>query len=94
MSQFSWNGVSSNELQALVNSNKVVTVWGFDASADGAYVGATNVQSGVDSHIYSITGYNPANGRYSIRNPWDTQHLSLTHAQLRELNAFISWSNS
>jgi len=94
VSQFSWNGVSSNELQALVNSNKVVTVWGFDASADGPYVGETNVQSGVRSHAYSITGYNPANGRYTIRNPWDNQHLSLTHAQLCELNATIGWSNS
>jgi len=91
---FSWFGVSDSELQALVNSNKVVTVWGFDASADGDYVGETNVQSGVRSHAYSITGYNQSNGRYSIRNPWDTEHLSLTHSQLRQLNASIGWSNS
>ena len=90
----SWTGVSSGELQALVNSNKVVTVWGFDASADGDYVGETDVQSGVQAHAYAITGYDSSTGRYSIRNPWDTQHLSLTHAQLRELNASIGWSNS
>lgn len=91
--------VSGPELQAFVNSNRVVTVGGFDSSADGAFVGArnvpsTDVQSGVRRHAYSITGYNPANGQYSIRNPWDTQHLSLTHAQLVELNASIRWSNN
>ena len=89
----SWR-LSSAELQALVNSNRVVTVGGFDASADGGYVGDTNVQSGVRRHAYAITGYNPANGRYSIRNPWDKKHLSLTHGQLAELEASIHWSNS
>ena len=88
------SSVSSAELQALVNSNRVVTVGGFDASADGPYVGATNVQSGIRSHAYAITGYNPANGRYTIHNPHDRNHLSLTHAQLVELNASIRWSNS
>ena len=77
-----------------MNSNKVVNLGGFDESADGPYTTATDVQSGVRSHAYAITGYNPTNGQYSIRNPWDTQHLSLTHEQLVELNASIRWSNS
>jgi len=88
------SSVSSAELQALVNSSKVVTLAGFDESADGPYVGEMDVQSGSRDHVYAITGYNPTNGRYNIRNPWDTQHLSLTHEQLVELNAWINWSNS
>ena len=89
-----YNTVSDSELRALVNSNKVVTLWGFDSSADGGYVGETNVQSGIRRHAYAITGYNPTNGRYTIRNPHDRNHLSFTYAQLRELNATIGWSNS
>merc|ERR1712100_735561 len=37
------SSVSSAELQALVNSNKVVTLGGFDESADGPYTTATDV---------------------------------------------------
>ena len=69
------NGVSSAELQNLVNSNKVVTVgWG--------------------GHARAIVGYNPATGRYDIRNPYDTNHSSLTHADLINNGAFVAWSNS
>ena len=69
------NGVSSAELQDLVNSNKVVTV-------------------GWNGHARAIVGYNPATGRYDIRNPYDTNHSSLTHADLINNAAFVAWSNS
>jgi hypothetical protein len=69
------NGVSSAELQGLVNSNKVVTVgWG--------------------GHARSIVGYNAVTGRYNIRNPYDRNHSSLTHAQLCNNGASVAWSNS
>ena len=88
------SSVSSAELQALVNSNRVVTIGGFDESADGGYLTETDVQSGIRSHAYAITGYDSSTGRYTIHNPHDRRHLSLTHAQLVELNASIRWSNS
>ena len=70
-----FNGVSSAELQGLVNSNKVVTV-------------------GWSGHARAIVGYNAATGRYDIRNPYDTNHSSLTHAELINRGASVAWSNS
>jgi hypothetical protein len=69
------NGVSSAELQTLVNGDNVVTVaWG--------------------GHARSIVGYDAVSGEYDIRNPYDENHSSLTHADLINLNAFASWSDS
>ena len=69
------NGVSSAELQALVNGDNVVTVgWG--------------------GHARSIVGYDAITGDYDIRNPYDENHSSLTHAELVDLGAKVRWSNS
>lgn len=69
------NGVSSAELQTLVNSDNVVTVgWG--------------------GHARSIVGYDAITGVYDIRNPYDENHSSLTHAELIGLGASASWTNS
>jgi len=69
------NGVSSQELMDLVNSNKVVTVaW--------------------NGHARSIVDYDPLTGQYDIRNPYDQNHSSLTHAQLINNDAYVAWSNS
>ncbi|EAU72638.1 C2 family cysteine protease [Synechococcus sp. RS9916] len=80
--------------------------WG-NASASG--VGATNVSSselqtlvnsnrvvaaGWGGHARTITGYNATTGQYTIRNPYDRNHSTLTHAQLISLGAQFSWSNS
>ena len=83
-----------------VNSNQVVSVSGFNSNADGGYIGATNIQSGVRSHVYSITNHDAATNRFTLYNPWginglgNSQHLSLTYAQLRQLGAGVSYSNS
>jgi hypothetical protein len=69
------NGVSSAELQTLVNGDNVVTV-------------------GWSGHARSIVGYDAVTGEYDIRNPYDRNHSSLTHAQLISRGAFVSWSNS
>ena len=69
------NGVSSAELQTLVNGDNVVTV-------------------GWNGHARSIVGYDAITGDYDIRNPYDENHSSLTHAQLISRGAFVSWSNS
>ena len=69
------NGVSSAELQNLVNGDNVVTV-------------------GWSGHARSIIGYDAITGDYDIRNPYDRNHSSLTHAELIGLGASVSWSNS
>lgn len=69
------NGVSSAELQNLVNGDNVVTV-------------------GWSGHARSIIGYDAITGDYDIRNPYDRNHSSLTHAELIDLGASVSWSNS
>ena len=69
------DGVSSTELQTLVNGDNVVTVlWG--------------------GHARSIVGYDAITGDYDIRNPYDENHSSLTHAELIDLGASVSWTNS
>jgi hypothetical protein len=88
------NGVSKTELISYVNSNRVVTVRGFNSLATGSNSGPTNISSGVQNHAYSIVGYDSRTERFDIRNPWDTQHLSLTHRQLRQLGADIRYSLS
>jgi hypothetical protein len=88
------NGVSKAELISYVNSNRVVTVRGFNGLATGSNSGPTNISSGVQNHAYSIVGYDSRTERFDIRNPWDTQHLSLTHRQLRQLGADIRYSLS
>ena len=87
-------GVSQAELINMVNSNRVVTASGFNGLATNSNAGATNISTAVGGHVYSIVGYDATTGRFDIRNPWDTRHLSLTHAQLRQLGAWISSSNS
>ncbi len=67
--------VSSEELQTLVNSDRVVCAgWG--------------------GHARTIMSYDEVTGVYEIRNPYDENHSSLTHAQLISLGAQFSWSNS
>ena len=97
-------GISQAELINMVNSNRVVTASGFngnastdddgDGSIDWKSNSTTNIGSAVQGHVYSIVGYDASTDRFDIRNPWDTRHLSLTHAQLRQLGAWISSSNS
>jgi hypothetical protein len=69
------NGVSSAELQALVNGDNVVTV-------------------GWSGHARTIMSYDDSTGEYTIRNPYDENHSSLTHAELISRGAFVSWSNT
>ena len=86
-------GVSEAELINMVNSNQIVTVRGFNALATDSNAGATDISTGIRSHAYSIVGYDASTGRFDIRNPHDRRHLSLTHAQLRQLGADVRYSN-
>jgi hypothetical protein len=45
-------------------------------------------------HARSIVGHDEVTGEYDIRNPHDQNHSLLTHADLINLNAFASWSDS
>ena len=95
--QVNWSGIggiNQTELVNMVNSNRVVTVSGFNSNATNANAGTTSISTGVQGHVYSIVGYNSTTERFDIRNPWDSRHLSLTHFQLRQLGAWISYSNS
>jgi hypothetical protein len=47
-----------------------------------------------NGHARTITGYNATTDQYTIRNPYDRNHSSLTHSQLINLGAQFSWSNS
>ena len=80
----SWSpgGLDRVELINLVNSNRVVNVSGFNANATNSNSGATDISTGVRSHVYVATGYNASTGRFSLRNPWGTRHLSLTFNQV------------
>ena len=78
----------------LINSNKVVTISGFNNLATNSNAGETQISTAVQGHVYAITGYNSATGRFSIRNPWGSQHLSLTYSQLLQLNGWISSTDS
>lgn len=52
------------------------------------------VTVGWRGHARTIMSYNAASGQYTIRNPYDQNHSTLTHAQLISLGAVVSWSNS
>ena len=52
------------------------------------------VTAGWGGHARTIMSYNATSGQYTIRNPYDQNHSTLTHAQLISLGAQFSWSNS
>jgi len=87
-------GLNEAELITMVNSNQAVTVSGFNTNATNSNAGSTSISTAVQGHVYSVVGYNATTKRFDIRNPWDSRHLSLTHAQLRQLGAYISYSNT
>ena len=58
------------------------------------FIGALGRYESPESASRACHRWADSAGQYSIRNPWDTKHLSLTHSQLVELNASIRWSNS
>jgi len=87
-------GLSAAELINLINSNRIITIGGFNTNATNSNAGETSISTAVQGHAYTITGYNATTGRFSIRNPWGSQHLSLTSNQLMQLAGTITYSNS
>ena len=97
-------GVSQNELISYVNSSRVVNVGSFngnastdddgDNSIDWKSTNSTNIGRAVQSHAYSVVGYNASTRRFDIRNPWGTANLSLRYNQLVQLGSWFSFSNS
>jgi len=90
-------GVSFNEFIDIVNSNKVVTIRGFNSLATNSDAGETDISTAVQSHAYSVVGYGyheeTGDMRFDIRNPWGNKHLQLTFEQLLELDANIRYTN-
>ena len=52
------------------------------------------VTVGWGGHARTIMSYDAITGEYTIRNPYDRNHSSLTHTELVNLGAGIAWSNS
>jgi len=70
---------------------EILEAW--NGSANGA-TPSTNASDAVQEHAYTITGYESASRRFTVRNTWDTQSLRLTFSQIRSLGGTISWSVS
>ena len=71
------------------NGNEILESW--NGSSNGA-TPSTNASDAIQEHAYTITGYEAASSRFTVRNPWDTQSLRLTFDQIRSLGGTISWS--
>jgi len=91
------SGVSFSEFMEIVNSDKVVTIRGFNSLATNSNAGETDISTAVQSHAYSVIGYGyheeTGDMRFDIRNPWGNKHLQLTFEQLLELDANIRYTN-
>ncbi len=84
-STWSWSGISSLTEQTVinwVNSNTIVTLG----------TGSNPGNNLVGGHAYAITSYNASNGTFFVRNPWATQHVELTWAQLMSSNVDLAYS--
>ena len=86
------SGIDASELINLVNSSRIVTMSGFNGNATNSNAGETNISTAVQSHLYTVTGYSAATGRFSLRNPWGSRHLSLTFNQLMQLGGDVSYT--
>ncbi len=98
----SW-GLTTNGIEHVTGLS---ASWG---NASNSSVGITNVSSwelqnlvnsnrvvtvGWGGHARTIMSYDASTGDYTIRNPYDQNHSSLTHAELISRGAQIAWSNS
>jgi hypothetical protein len=98
----SW-GLTTNGIEHVTGLS---ASWG---NATNSSVGITNVSSwelqnlvnsnrvvtvGWGGHARTIMSYDASTGDYTIRNPYDQNHSSLTHAELISRGAQIAWSNS
>jgi hypothetical protein len=80
-----WNNIDGLTKQTMVdwvNSNKIITL-GTGTSPGNNLVGA---------HAYAVTSYNASNDTFFVRNPWGTQHVELTWAQLISSDVDFSYS--
>jgi hypothetical protein len=84
-------GYNSTRYQVSNSANKTALVNALNAGR-AVTIGTTgNSTLMVSSHAYSITGYDAGTDRFSIFNPWGTQHPApLTWAQLQaNTTAFV-----
>ncbi len=80
-----WDSAASLTQQTVidwVNSNKIITL-GTGANPGNGLVGG---------HAYAVTSYNASNGTFFVRNPWATQHVELTWAQLVSSDVDFAYS--
>ncbi|MEL6554515.1 MAG: C2 family cysteine protease [Cyanobacteria bacterium J06621_11] len=90
---FGLGGVTQSEMIGLVNSNRVLTIGGFNNNATNSNAGATEVSTAIQGHAYVVTGYSSSTGRYTLHNPWGSRHLELTFNQLVQLGGRLDYSH-
>ncbi len=76
------NGLTQQTMIDWVNSNKIVTLG----------TGTNPGNNLVGGHAYAVTSYNANNGTFFVRNPWGTQHVELTWAQLISSDVDFAYS--
>ncbi len=90
-------GVDEAEFIDIVNSDKIVTIRGFNSLATNSNAGETDISTAVQNHAYSVVDYGyhaeTEEMRFDIRNPWGRKHLQLTFDELVDLDANIRYTN-
>lgn len=88
-------GYNSTRYASSNAANKAALVNALDAGR-AVTVGTTGSSTlMVSSHAYSITGYDSASDKFTIFNPWGTQHPApLTWAQLQANTSFFVVANA
>ncbi len=74
--------LTKDKLIAMAKSNQILTAGFINGPGYGV----------VSGHAYTLSGYDAATDTFYLRNPWATQHASVTWEQLLDLKAVISWS--
>jgi hypothetical protein len=80
-----WDYITTINQQTLidwVNSNKILTLGTNSAPGNGL----------VGDHAYAITGYDASTQKFFVRNPWGSQHVELTYAQLVTSGVDLAYS--
>ena len=52
------------------------------------------VTSAHGGHAWAVTGYNPLDQRFELRDPYANRHLSLNYQQLQQIGGRYQYTNS
>mgnify|MGYP003951407173 CR=1 FL=1 len=89
------SGITEDALINLVNSNRMVTAGNFnDTVANNSTSNPGLVTSAHGGHAWAVTGYNPLDQRFELRDPYANRHLSLNYQQLQQIGGRYQYTNS